>query len=364
MRVGNAKNVLSHEVSCALHVLADTNNAPELKTTSWFVGVIARWFQFMSNRGGVLALSYTKIDRYHDTVEFLQEVVQLFLEMRVGEKGDWKPFQTGIIISTVSAIELTSYLLEERNFKFVILGRFTQDCLENLFGVVRSKNCTVNALQFKYHLKSITVSQYMKPIPTGSYGEDDREFLPDFLSVLRNRNAVKRSESSPTSTVNNVPVMEETSIVFVKFELQSLYHFAGYIMHSIIENQSVCEECIGFTGSRTEKSLAYNKLTALKGFKKDVLFFVNIVTFDFFCTMEKRIRAHYDALRLQQNVNLRTFLYNKCIEIPFNVPACHGLKSKIVSRFVVAHLKLSSTTRRDKTATYGSKSMAMHCNVK
>lgn len=53
MRVNNATNVMSHDVSSALQLLADEIDAPELKTTSWFVGMVAKWFQIMTSRGSL-----------------------------------------------------------------------------------------------------------------------------------------------------------------------------------------------------------------------------------------------------------------------------------------------------------------------
>ena len=41
-------------------------------------------------------------------------------------------------------------------------SRFTQDCLENLFSLVRAKQVVPTALQFKNNLKLICVAQFLK----------------------------------------------------------------------------------------------------------------------------------------------------------------------------------------------------------
>ena len=69
--------------------------------------------------------------------------------------------------------ELVDYLLEKRDFKFLLTSRLTQDCVENLFSVIRQKNAIPNALQFKHNLKLISVSMYMRSIESGNYDFDD-----------------------------------------------------------------------------------------------------------------------------------------------------------------------------------------------
>jgi len=99
----------------------------------------------------------------------------------------WKPFQTGIIILTQSIIQLSKYLLDKKGFDFVLSGKFTQDCLENLFSIVRSKHVIPNAVQFKNDLKLITIIQYMRKVETFSYEQDDREFFSEFLNILEKK---------------------------------------------------------------------------------------------------------------------------------------------------------------------------------
>jgi len=63
-------------------------------------------------------------------------------EIKVGNSRSWKSFQTEIIISTISIIKLSKYLLdnerEREGFEFVLTLRFMQDCLENYFLFVLS----------------------------------------------------------------------------------------------------------------------------------------------------------------------------------------------------------------------------------
>ena len=146
MRVNTAKNVLSTNVSSALEFLADENNAPQYLTTAWFIKSIAKWFTLMTARHCSIALGKLHIEKFNESVTFLHEFINLFQNLTVGKKEQFKPVQKGIIVTTTSILELTNYLLEKRAFQFVFTGRMTQDCVENLFSVIRSKNPVPNAL--------------------------------------------------------------------------------------------------------------------------------------------------------------------------------------------------------------------------
>lgn len=75
---------------------------------------------------------------YNTNINFLYKVIDIFTQLEIG-KGTFKPVQRGIIITTTSVINLTEYLIKERNFQFILTSRFTQDCVENLFSQIRRK---------------------------------------------------------------------------------------------------------------------------------------------------------------------------------------------------------------------------------
>ncbi|KAF2891607.1 hypothetical protein ILUMI_14566 [Ignelater luminosus] len=78
------------------------------------------------------------------------------------EKGYWKPIQTGIILSTQTILDLQDYFLNKRNYKFLYTSRLSQDCLENMFGQIRSKQDIPDALQFRILLKNLCIVQYLE----------------------------------------------------------------------------------------------------------------------------------------------------------------------------------------------------------
>lgn len=72
-----------------------------------------------------------------------------------------------------------------QNYIFLLTSRFTQDCLENLFGNLRSKQIIPNSVQFKDNLKLITVSQYLRDVSKGSCETYERQFLSGFLEIIK-----------------------------------------------------------------------------------------------------------------------------------------------------------------------------------
>ena len=163
MRVSNATRVFSREVSSALQYLNNDCPSNTRLTTAWFIDFLARWFHIMGSRNVSIALSNQIPEKRTEVTEFLNESIELFRNMKVGQDKKWKPFQSALLISTRSVLDLSDDLLN-KGFTFFLPARLTQDCLENLFSIVRLKNVIPNALQFKNNLKLIRISQYMKNV--------------------------------------------------------------------------------------------------------------------------------------------------------------------------------------------------------
>lgn len=106
--------------------------------------------------------------------------MELFREIAIGHDSKFKPVQCDMIITT-SIIELTQYLINDRKYQYVLIARFTQDCLENLFSSIRVKHSVPTSLQFKQNLKLIAISQYLKLPHTSCYENDDGQIIGGFF---------------------------------------------------------------------------------------------------------------------------------------------------------------------------------------
>lgn len=352
MKVSNATNIISRDVSSSLEFLSITLDKPEYLTTAWYINLIERWFTLMTSRHPTLALSKLSVIKYNETIQFLQDFMQIIPELYVGESKSWKPSQMGALISTKSVLDLQNLFLNEMNYKFLLTSRLTQDCLENLFCTVRAKQIKPTALQFKNNLKLITVSQYLKDPSKSSYEKDDREFLSDFLEILTPRNTIKYD------TIEIPENVKFPDITLNYSERNSLYYIAGYIISSIKRTSKTCEKCMSALGSKqvNDNTRNVSLLCRLRAYKKDALFYCNAHTFNHFCKMEEVFRKYFKLIS-DQNVDVKMFLFD-IIKKDCDFPTlCHNVNNKLALRYITYRMKISSKKKIQTKIRYSSKSM-------
>jgi hypothetical protein len=282
--------------------------------------------------------------------------MDMFQCMEVGYKKCWKPSQTGVLVTTSSMLELHKKLLDDKKYDFVLTSRFSQDCLENLFSVLRSKQIVPNALQVKNNLKLICVAQYLKEARTSSYSEDDRTFLSGFLETLKE----KKPDYKTISVPRNVP---SKGLNLNYSELNALYNICGYIICSIQRTSKVCETCIGSIGSKKPLYTKYSKLVLIKQYKNETLFFASEELFYFFLEMESVFIKYLEFIQ-DKNVNIKEFYFKEMEQLQINTPNCHNLKNKIIRRYIVFRLRTYFKKTKGKGDKYASSlSLDMPCKL-
>lgn len=352
MKVRTSTNVISRPVSSALRFLSNELKITEYNTTAWFIDIIETWFTLMSSRHPSVALSLKNMQAYDEAISHLQKTMSIFQRMNVGSRNLWKPSQTGLLISTKSMLDIQEDCLKNKGYAFILTSRFTQDCLENLFSAVRARQVIPNAVQFKAHLKLITVGQYLKDVSKSSYDADDRQFLADFLDTPL-LPTVYQEVTVPEN-------FEPTEIVLNNSELNSLYNVCGYMLKSIQKNAKVCSACMDSVGSKKEIDFEYANLVHFRCFRKNSLYYCNKDTFVFFLKMETIFRQYFEMVSKQQNVNIKDFFVNKCsvgCQHINHIVSCHNLKNKIINRFIIFRLKIAEKNFKDKKHVHASKSL-------
>jgi len=120
--------VFNRRVAAALtHHLSAITGDEELKTTAFFVDLVARWKELITARTPLHALGKRNKAAFNAALETIDKTTNVFKTMKVGQKGEWKPSQTGVKAISLNARRLTRFYLEEENRKFVKLGDFTSD---------------------------------------------------------------------------------------------------------------------------------------------------------------------------------------------------------------------------------------------
>ncbi|KAL9703067.1 hypothetical protein quinque_006585 [Culex quinquefasciatus] len=174
MKVPFSAKYVNHTNAAALRLFAKMANRPDVLATAFFIESLAKWFSLSTNRSRVLAFSKANKEAYDKAVGFMQFMRKFIFTITVGEDKRWKPWQAALILNVNSVLRLQAYFLDVRGFKFVLTGRLTQDCVENLFSQIRIRQKKPNALQVKNILKNICVAQLMDDVQGSSYEFDDQ----------------------------------------------------------------------------------------------------------------------------------------------------------------------------------------------
>ncbi|KAH9366128.1 hypothetical protein HPB48_019908 [Haemaphysalis longicornis] len=141
MDVSSAVAVLNQSVCAAIRVLVSLGQLKDQATaTAWFVEQVFKWFSLLTSRYIGSAMSHFKPQAHEEAVTFLKEFASMsaWVTIRKGsERDQFKPVQTGVLITTTSALKIQHQLLSVYRFRFLLLCRLTEDALENIFSCVR-----------------------------------------------------------------------------------------------------------------------------------------------------------------------------------------------------------------------------------
>ena len=211
----------------------------EYLTTAWFLESIRKWFDLISSRTNQLALSRFNQEKSEEAFSFLQDIIYLFKEIKIGQKGHWKPIQTGVITTTTSILGVADLLLNKKGLSYVMTSRFSQDPLENLFSQVRLKQPIPSAKEFKSNLRAITIAQFLTQKKNSNYQQDESVYLADFLDMIGT------SSSNKSKPVFILPTALSSNSVIDEKEKDVLRYISGHVIFSVKKSSKTCEKCIG-----------------------------------------------------------------------------------------------------------------------
>ncbi|XP_049271728.1 uncharacterized protein LOC119395051 [Rhipicephalus sanguineus] len=230
---------------------------PEAEATAWFLELVSKWYTLMSSRHPVVALSYFDPSKHEDAVKILQLACTTFCRINMGKTAHWKPSQAGLLISTTVVLCLSDELLKKRGYRYLLTGRLIQDCLENIFSVVRLRKPIPSAYDVKCALKMICVSQYLHTPTSSSYNEDDSLHLADLLDPsIKAQVAQESGENEEAEELENVLLYATTAV-----ERDILAYVGGFLLKSILKFIDECKDCKAALVGNDDK---YSTLVKLK----------------------------------------------------------------------------------------------------
>lgn len=244
-------------------------------------------------------------------------------------------------------------------------SRFTQDCVENLFSVVRSKQRRPTALQFKSHLRTISLSQYMHDVRNSSYSIDDREYLSGFIDHINLYNTEQAntsqsaSDSQETLDFSTAEIMTMSKEVLSKLnnaETNALFHIAGYIVGSIQKKKSACQQCLNDCATVVPFDKNFGKFSKLVASSKGRQYcYPSENVFNFITCMDSIINEYFPD---KSTVTKATIIHlqKSLMSLPVQLQNCCNMKLKLVKRFLQFKMK-SDQTRKSRKRRFDSRSM-------
>ncbi|KAK6186664.1 hypothetical protein SNE40_005950 [Patella caerulea] len=334
MNVSRALNRFSNSLASGLRYLVEFGCGSDcLLTTAWFVEWMDHWFDLMTNRHPVMALSLNNLEAYNSAINHLRETIDIFKGLKVGKI--WKPWQTGVILSTTSVFDLQADYLQ-RGHAFLLTGRLTQDCLENLFGCIPYKNPTPDALEFRQALQIVSVAQYMKCPRPESYLEDDRTFLADYM-----QHDFQEQQEDGEDELDISGLLE---LDLDKEEESSLFLLAEYCLFAVRRHGRVCDNSVSdLEDTCKSKALSSGHIEALKRFKEFIpgnphLTYCSDKAIEIIRTAEAVFRANEKKLHGNKLVNrLRQLTVTACSD---EIKKCHDIRDKFLTKFFTVRLRI------------------------
>lgn len=354
MRVGPAKTLFHPSITAGVRYMVKENKLPTSSdTTTWFLEAVQRWFELMTSKSIGLALSYNNKDEYDNAIQFLTDFITIFSTAKFGNA--WKPFQSGVILSVRSILQIHEIFLETH--PFLLTSRFTQDCLENLFSCIRVKSPVPTALQFKQNLKLVTLSQYLKPSSSGSYDPDESTFLADELCSV---------ESKPNFENDSDIILHERNVncQIPEGEEASIYYISGYCVHKVLNkiDCGACKKVILRQGTDTNK---YSSYIDYRNYKENLLVYPSIVVSDLLSKAEALFKTNADLVLRRSSVkeNLLKLFWIKFSDSLEKFPKCHDVANSLLTTYfnLRCHCHAKAVSRSKKAIKgHSSKSVAMH----
>lgn len=217
-------------------------NNEKMNPTAFLLAQVDQWHS-LTSRGQIN--SHDAI--YQDQKKFMLEAIDLIDTLLIGNRHNI--CQTGSAWGTLALLELSEFWIDI-GMPFVKPQYLLNNCIENLFSLIASKQLKPSAVHATHGLKSISISKFMNEPINGSYNWEKNEELTDsqefsILTLLKGR---KNNRNNNSDVDVMIPVLDVPEIVHLtdifdhEFEHQKFYCFLCDLSTSIFSKND-CEVC-------------------------------------------------------------------------------------------------------------------------
>ena len=345
MDVDVAQRLMSWNTVSALQFLM-TNYSdrfpPEYMTTKIFIEYVARWWDIMKSRTVTFCFhsEHTNPRSEHfkiwrENYEFLNKFMDFWGSCKIHDeqKSFWK-WHKAVFVGTKSILWLADTIVKRDGYRFFLPGRVLNDSIENFFSNIRLFNKAPTCLMFEKFAKALSITQFLKYSPHGSYGEDDSEnFFVDLEDFFVNdiKKDIQEEEEDVQELSEEYELEKEDYDPNDFAEDCALSNLAGFVLNKTIgkfgrSKCSKCEDTFITIGECDEQEC--NQLIRIKSYKDGKLAFPSSLANRLFKSAELTFRSRRMGL-LNHNQNVgETILVNVLEDLDptlklFDVPRCH-----------------------------------------
>lgn len=201
-----AAELLSHTVATAITHYNVCRNTEKSEKMASFIELVNDFFDLFNVRTSVNQTTPYKSPygcTFHlkKQTELLKKVKETFSSLRCGKKPGLQIFQKAIIRATEALPKLYDIVNKLCNVKYILTYKLNQDCLENLFGRLRTKGGLYDhpsPLVTLYRLRDVILSTDVGNVSKNSNTLADDENEMFFLATLLQKAKVPAPKLIPT----------------------------------------------------------------------------------------------------------------------------------------------------------------------
>ncbi|XP_077498110.1 uncharacterized protein LOC144108803 [Amblyomma americanum] len=229
-------NVINSFVSNALRTRGSVLKIPIADSTALFIDIVLAWWRIVNVKTPHKGRRVK--DSLQEPVQSVNDQQLTFLSGIIDWLDAWKSVtmssgtltretHTALRLTCYSLVEVCRYCLEELKFKYVLLGKFQTDALEDRFGSYRrlaGRNYHISVRQLYESEKKLRL-QKLLTLPTEAASTSTKE-----------------DEQAIVDTDNFSVVITEDDITRSKCDMDVIAYIAGYCAHAALKKLS-CSSC-------------------------------------------------------------------------------------------------------------------------
>ena len=318
MHVNLAAQTLSHSVAAGINTLCALNYLPnDASVTAEFIETFDQLFNAFNSDGLKSSHKYKYALRDNSGhIPFLNTCVRFLSKVKTMEKGI-VPCLIGWQISIKSLLALWKNL-QRKGFKYFLTNRLNQDCVENLFSIIRGSGGhrdNPNCQQFRASFRHVVVDKLFVHSPYANCTFDPDKILLDLSSF-----SIHQKKTTNVSTPQNVESAQLLKVAIPAPSLEKknvVAYMGGYLIRRYpIDNCHECHDRLLIDTLPEPSPMSQYELLRNKTYKDTgALIYPSAVFSKFVQNMEDLFCALFAGIMYDKDV-LKTLCTHACGEIP------------------------------------------------